>query len=50
VARRPGGAGSCVVALSPYNAAAADRALGREHGWTEIAATWRDGLLAAVAR
>ena len=29
---------------------AADRALGREHGWTEIAATWREGLLAAVAR
>jgi hypothetical protein len=38
------------LALSPYNAAAADRALDREHDWQPIAATLRDGLMAAIAR
>ena len=38
------------LALSPYHAAAADRALRREHDWQPIAATFRDGLLAAITR
>ena len=38
------------LALSPYNAAAANRALRREHDWQPVAATLRDGLLAAIAR
>ena len=50
VVRRGGGGDGGVVAMSPYNAAAADRALGREHVWSELSSTWRDGLLAAVAR
>ena len=37
------------LALSPFNAAAADRALRREHDWQPIAASLRDGLLAAIA-
>jgi hypothetical protein len=32
------------------NAAAADRALDREHDWRPIAATLRDGLMAAITR
>jgi hypothetical protein len=50
VARRSGRGGGGVVAMSPYNAVAADRALGREHVWSVLSSTWRDGLLAAVAR
>ena len=42
--------GSGAVALSGYHALAADRALGRAPGWRPIAATLRDGLLAAVSR
>jgi hypothetical protein len=38
------------LALSPYSAAAANRALGREHDWQPVATTLRDGLMAAVAR
>jgi hypothetical protein len=38
------------LALSAYNAAAGDRLLGRERDWQPIAATLRDGLIAAVAR
>jgi hypothetical protein len=44
--RRPGE----MLALSAYHAAAADRALGREHDWQPIAATLRDGLMAAITR
>jgi hypothetical protein len=43
-----GGAGP--LALSPYYAATADRALRREHDWQPIAATLRDGLMAAIER
>ena len=38
------------LALSPYNAAAVNRALGREHDWQPIAATLRDGLMATITR
>jgi len=38
------------VGLTPFSAAATDRAHGHEHDWRPIAATLRDGLLAAVAR
>ena len=38
------------LALSPYNAAAADRALRCEHDWQPIAVTLRDGLMATIAR
>lgn len=38
------------LALSAYNAAAADRLLGREQDWQPIAASLRDGLIAAVTR
>jgi hypothetical protein len=38
------------LALSPYNAAAADRARRREHDWQPIAATLRDGVMATVTR
>jgi hypothetical protein len=48
VALRGGTAGG-TLALSPFYAAAANRALGREHDWQPIAATLRDGLLAAIA-
>jgi hypothetical protein len=44
-ARRPAG----TLALTPFYAAAVDRALAREHDWRPIAVTLRDGLLAAVA-
>jgi hypothetical protein len=44
--QRPGG----TLALLPFNAGAADRALGYEHDWRPIAATLRGGLIAAVAR
>jgi hypothetical protein len=44
--RRPAG----VLALSSFHAAAADRVLGREHDWEPIAATLRDGLMAAITR
>ena len=50
VAGRARGRHAETVALSPYNAGAADRALRREHDWQPIAATLRDGLMAAVAR
>jgi hypothetical protein len=51
VAARDGAAtGGGTLALSPHNAAAVDRALGREHDWQPIAATLRDGLLEAVTR
>ena len=42
------GAGN--VARSTYSAAVLDRERGRAHGWEPIATTFRDGLLAAVAR
>lgn len=45
-ARNPAG----MLALSPFYAAAADRARGREHDWQPIAATLRDGLMAAITR
>jgi hypothetical protein len=45
-----GRSGAGTLALSPYNAAAADRALRREHDWQPIAATWRDGLMAAITQ
>ena len=38
------------LALSAFYAGLADRRAGREHDWRPIAATLRDGLLAAVAR
>jgi hypothetical protein len=41
--------GSGPLALSPFYAAVVDRALGRAHDWRPIAATLRDGLLAAVS-
>jgi hypothetical protein len=41
---------AATLALSPFYAAAADRALGREHDWQPIAATLRDGLMAAITR
>ena len=41
---------SGLLALSPCNAAAADRAVGRAHGWHPIAATLRDGLMATITR
>ena len=44
-----GGRGTA-LALSPFAAATADRVLGREHGWRPAAASFREGLLAAVAR
>lgn len=44
--RNPAG----MLALSPFYAAAADRARGREHDWQPIAATLRDGLMAAITR
>jgi 2',3'-cyclic-nucleotide 2'-phosphodiesterase (5'-nucleotidase family) len=44
VARRPRRGAAVTLALSPYVAAAAG-----DHGWAPIAATWRDGLLAAVS-
>jgi hypothetical protein len=44
-----GGRGAA-LALSPFAAATADRVLGREHGWRRVAASFRAGLLAAVAR
>ena len=44
--RDPGG----TLVLSTFYAAAADRALGREHDWQPIAATLRDGLMQAIAR
>jgi hypothetical protein len=51
VARRAGAEGRAVMlALSPYSAATVGRALAREPEWQPLAATWRDGLLAAVAR
>jgi hypothetical protein len=46
VGTAPGG----TLALSPFNAGAADRTLRHEHDWQPIAATLRDGLIAAVAR
>ena len=49
VARGAARAGA-VLALSPHNAAAAVRAVGRDLEWQPIAATLRGGLLAAVAR
>jgi hypothetical protein len=39
---------AATLALTPYNAAAADRAAGREHDWQPIPATLRAGLLAAL--
>ena len=50
VAARPRRRSAETLALSPHNAAAADRALGRDHDWQPIATTLRDGLMAAVAR
>jgi hypothetical protein len=41
---------AATLALSPFYAAAADRALGREHDWRPAAATLRDGLMAAITR
>lgn len=38
------------LALSPLHAAAADRALQREHDWQPITTSLRDGLMAHVAR
>jgi hypothetical protein len=49
VARGAARAGA-VLALSPHNAAAARRAVGRDLDWQPVAATLRDGLTAAVAR
>ena len=49
VAERARGRGTGTLALAPYVAAAADRR-GRGHEWRPIAATLRDGLMAAVAR
>ena len=48
VARRDGRAGG-MFALTPYNAAAASRALARDPDWQPIGTGWRDGLLAAVS-
>jgi hypothetical protein len=45
-----GRGGAQTLALSPYSAAAADRALRREHDWQPIAATLRDGLTATITR
>ena len=50
VAARPRRRRHETLALSPHNAAAADRALGRDHDWQPIATTLRDGLMAAVTR
>jgi hypothetical protein len=50
VAKRSDRGRAVTLALSPYNAAAASRALPREPDWQPIAATWRDGLIAAVTR
>ncbi len=44
----PRGRRARTLALSPHNAAAADRILGREHDWEPIAASLRDGLMVAV--
>jgi hypothetical protein len=49
VAARPGRR-AATIALTPFRAAAADRATGREHDWAPIATSLRDGLMAAVAR
>ena len=38
------------LALSPYNAAAANRSLRREYDWQPIAATLRDGLMATITQ
>ena len=50
VAARPRRRRAETLVLSPHNAAAADRALGRDHDWQPIATTLRDGLMAAVTR
>ena len=42
--------GEGTVARSTFSAALLDRERGRAHGWEPIAPTFRDGLLAAVAR
>jgi hypothetical protein len=48
--RRPRRRGTVTLALSPFSAAAASRPPAAEPAWRPIGATWRDGLLAAVAR
>jgi hypothetical protein len=50
VVRRARGRDAETLALSPFYAAAADRALRREPDWQPIAATLRDGLMATITR
>ena len=50
IATRARGGGAGTLALSPFNAAAVDRALGRDHDWQPISVTLRDGLMATITR
>jgi hypothetical protein len=50
LASRSGAGPTVTLAVSPYTAAAVGAALRRAPEWHRIEHTWRDGLLAAVAR